>query len=75
MEAALMQFIPLMIIQLVYALVVFLMARKRGVNAWVWTIGSLVPVIGMFVSLVFFILTMLSILDRLNALETKQTFS
>lgn len=75
MEAAIIQLLPLLTIQVVYAVVVFLMAQKRRVNAWLWAIGTVAPVLGMFVALVFFVLTMLSVLDRLNALESRETFS
>jgi hypothetical protein len=68
------QLLPLMIIQTVYAIITFVMARKQGKNPWAWTIFTLVPGIGMFVFLIFFLLTLLSMLDRLNALE-KETLA
>jgi hypothetical protein len=75
MEALILQFVPLVIVQAVYALVVFLMARKQRTNTLAWTLGTVVPFFGMFVALVFFVRTQLSVLDRLNALEGKATFS
>jgi hypothetical protein len=75
MEAAILQFIPLMTIQLVYAAIVFVMAKKRRINPWLWTIGSLVPGFGVLASAIFMLLTMFSMLDRLHALENKATFS
>jgi hypothetical protein len=71
---AILQFIPIMIIGAIYALVVFLVARKRRINPWGWTIASLVPFFGIFVAAVFLITTLLSILDRLHVLEAKGEF-
>lgn len=67
----LMQILPLLIWQFIFAVIVFVVARKRGVNPWIWTIATLIPGIGMVIYLVFSLLTWLSILDRLNALEGK----
>jgi hypothetical protein len=69
--AVFMQLLPLLIIQTLYAVVTFLMAGKQGKNPWVWSILTIVPVLGMFVFLVFIVTTMLSVLDRLNVLEGK----
>ena len=63
------QFIPIMFLQLIYAAIVFVVARKRHVNPWIWTVASLVPVFGLLVSGVFMLFSFLSILDRLNVLE------
>ncbi|MCR5878105.1 hypothetical protein [Phenylobacterium sp. J367] len=65
------QFIPMMTLGLIYAVIVFVIARKRGVNPWPWTIATLVPAIGLIVAGVFYLLSFLSVLDRLNALEGK----
>jgi ATP/ADP translocase len=67
------QLVPLAIISVIYAVIVFIVARKRKINPWGWTIGALIPVIGLFVSAIFFLLTYLSILDRLNRLEGHTT--
>lgn len=67
------QLVPLIIVSVIYAVVVFLVARKRKLNPWGWTIGTLVPIIGLFVSAIFFLVTLLSILDRLNSLEERST--
>ena len=68
---AIIQFMPIMFLQLIYAAIVFVVAQKRHVNPWIWTIASLVPVCGLFVSGVFMLLSFLSMLDRLNVLENK----
>src|SRR5215471_17059614 len=66
-----MQLVPGIILGLVYAAVVFVVARKRKINPWGWTIATLVPFIGLLVAAVFFLLTLLSILDRLDTLEAR----
>ncbi len=63
------QVVPFTLISIIYAVIVFIVARKRRINPWGWTIGTLIPFIGLFISAIFFLLTFLSILDRLNALE------
>ena len=68
-ENIFIQLIPSIVLGVIYAAVVFVIARKRGVNPWGWTIATLVPLIGLLVSAVFFLTTLLSSLDRLNALE------
>jgi hypothetical protein len=67
------QLAPMILFGLFYAAVVYVVARKRKVNPWVWTIATLIPAIGLIVSGIFFLLTFLSILDRLNALERTST--
>lgn len=65
----LIQLIPAIIFSLVYAVIVYAVARRRRLNPWPWTIATLIPVIGMIVAGVFLLLSFLSVLDRLNALE------
>jgi hypothetical protein len=67
--AGIVMLVPYMIIQLLYAIVVFQLCRKQNWNAWLWTIATLVPVIGLIVFAVLFISSLLKTLDRLNALE------
>jgi len=68
-ETLFVQLVPITLLGAIYAVIVFIAAKKRGVNPWPWAISSLVPIVGMIVSGVFFLLTFLSMLDRLNALE------
>ena len=63
------QFIPLMTLQLFYAAVVFVVARKQHKNPWIWTACSLIPGLGFILAGVFMLLSYLSVLDRLNVLE------
>lgn len=67
----LMQLLPLMIIQLLYAVVTFQFASKQRWNAWVLTIVVLIPIVGMIAFIVIFLTTLLKTLDRLNVLEGK----
>jgi hypothetical protein len=66
-----MQLVPGIVLGLVYAVVVFVIAQKRKINPWGWTIATLVPLLGLLVAAVFFIVTLLSILDRLDTLEAR----
>lgn len=66
---AIVEFIPLIIVQLIYAAIAFVVARKRSMNPWPWTIGTLIPILGMLVFGLYFLLSFLSVLDRLNTLE------
>ena len=75
MQSMLIQFLPLMVIQSIYATIVFIMARKRRINPWFWTISSLFPGLDMLASGLFMLLTTLSMLDRLNALEMNKAFN
>ena len=60
---------------LVAAAIVFVLAKKRGIAPWPWTLGSAAPLVGLAVAAIFLLLTVTSILDRLNALERRQVFS
>ena len=72
---AIIQLIPIMIIGSVYAFVVYLVAKRRKINPWGWSICALIPIIGLFVALIFLLSTLLSILDRLNTLEEASSHS
>lgn len=68
----LLELSPLMIIQVLYAVVTFLVCRKQNWNAWLLTLVVLIPVVGMIAFLFIFVATLLKTLDRLNALEGKE---
>ena len=53
------QLVPLMIFQIIYAIIAFKFCRKQNWNAWLWTIASLIPLIGMFVFVGIFLTTIL----------------
>lgn len=67
--AGIVMLVPYMIIQLLYAIVAFQLCRKQRWNAWLWTIATLVPVVGLIVFVVLFMSSQLKTLDRLNILE------
>ncbi|CAN5870351.1 hypothetical protein BH11PSE1_BH11PSE1_29850 [soil metagenome] len=72
-SAVIMQLLPSMILGVIYAIVVFVIARKRRINPWGWTIATLIPIFGLIVAAIFFLMTFLSVLDRINALEDAST--
>jgi hypothetical protein len=71
----LIQWLPLLSLSAIYAVTVFLVARKRRVNPWPWTIATLIPMAGLFVAAIFYLVSLLSVLDRLNELESQATWS
>lgn len=68
----LLELATMMIIQLIYAVVTFLVCRKQNWNAWLLALVVLIPFLGMLAFLVIFLATLLKTLDRLNALEGKE---
>jgi hypothetical protein len=65
----LMQLAPLMLWQLIFLVVSFVTCLKRRVNPWPWTIGMLIPGLGLPIYAIFSLVTWYSILDRLNKIE------
>ena len=74
MLAVILQLIPFLILGTIFSIPVFLIARKRGENAWLWVVISIIPVIGGIAQLVFYVTTLMSILDRLEKLESEVPF-
>lgn len=69
MQDTVLQFLPIEILSIFYVIIVFIVAKKRHVNPFIWSIPVLIPGFGLIVAGVFFLITLLSILDRLNKLE------
>jgi hypothetical protein len=65
----LVRLFPLEVLGLLVAVVVYAIARRRRVRPWGWTLATLIPVLGLVVAGVFLVRSLLSILDRLEALE------
>lgn len=68
-EDAIIQFIPLMTLSLIWAWPIFLIAKKQGRNPWLWAILVIIPLVNVVTFSVFWVLTIMTILDRLNAME------
>ena len=68
-------FLPLLLISLTFSIPVFLIARKRKLNPWGWTILTFCPFVGWIFAIAFCANTVLSILDRLAKIESETNFS
>lgn len=66
------QFLPSVLLGGIYAILVYQIAKRRGVAPLGWVLGTLIPIIGLIVSAIFFYLSFLSVLDRLNKLENNE---
>ena len=66
--------IPALAAAPVLAVIVHHIAKRRGIQSPAWTIGSAIPYLGVPVAAVFLLLTLLSVLDRLNDLERGRQF-
>ena len=65
-------FLPFIFWGVIWGVVVFFIAKKRGENPWIWGLLCGIPGLGWLVTLVFMLLTLFSILDRLNRLEANR---
>jgi len=63
---------PTLILELALAVPIFMIAKKRSVNAWLWTVLNFVPLFGWVFSIFFYAATVLSILDRIDRLEAER---
>jgi hypothetical protein len=61
---------PFLVLSVFYGGIVLIVALKRRINPWAWTILALVPFINWLVVPIFLFVTLLSMLDRLHSLET-----
>lgn len=68
----LMELAPLVIIQVLYAIVTFQVCQKQNWNAWFLTLVVLIPGFGMLAFFIIILTTLFKTLDRLNALEGKE---
>lgn len=71
MSETLSAFIPLMVIQLMLAIFVYVITKKMKMNQALWTILSLVPAVGL---LIFYFLTfkvIVYMVDSLNEILEK----
>jgi hypothetical protein len=63
------QFIPLIILLLPFAIGIFWLAPKMRSNPWIWAILFVIPLINLFAVQIFLIRTVGKIFDRLNAID------
>lgn len=69
------QFIPSLIIGLIWVIPVYKTCLKRGISPWPWTIACVVPLVNLIAIPVFWVTTIMAILDRLNAEGPAKTFN
>lgn len=67
MSEMIVQFIPMTVLGLIWAFPVYKTCQKRGLNPWPWTIACVVPVVSLVAIPVFWVTTIMAILDKLNA--------
>jgi len=72
---SLLQFVPLMILGLGWAIGAAYIAPKIGASRVLWFILLVVPVVNIVAGAIFFFRVAGHILDRLNALTERSTFS
>ena len=66
MQDVIIQFIPMLVIGLIWAFPVYKTCQKRQINPWPWTIACVVPIVSVIAIPVSWVTTIMSILDRLN---------
>lgn len=71
MQDIIVQLAPITFVSAVYAVIVYKIAVKRRINPWPWVVGTMIPGLGFIISTVFFLASLMSVFDRLNALEGK----
>jgi hypothetical protein len=62
----LIQLLPATILGWFWLIPVYKTCRKRGVNPWMWMVLCALPVVNMIAITVFWVTTIMDILDRLN---------
>lgn len=67
----LMGFIPLIVMQAIFAIFVYPLAKRMQMNAPLWTVLCLIPFIGFLVSYYIGFKVALYILDALNEIKSK----
>ncbi|MBA4011803.1 MAG: hypothetical protein C0481_08060 [Phenylobacterium sp.] len=69
------QFIPSLVIGLIWVVPVYRTCLKRRVTPWPWAIACVLPLVNLIAIPVFWVTTIMAILDRLNAEGPEKTFS
>jgi hypothetical protein len=68
----LIQLIPMLTMQVIFAGAAWWISPKMGKNRWLWGGLFLIPLFGMVFALVFQFIVLGSILDRLNLLAARK---
>lgn len=73
MGPTLISFLPMFIMQLIYAVFVGQIAARTNKNVPVYVVVTLIPIVGMFFLIYVFWSTILSLLDSVNQLKQSLT--
>jgi hypothetical protein len=69
LEGMIIQLLPATVLGWIWLIPVYKTCRKRGVSPWLWIALCAVPIVSMVALPVFWVTTIMAILDRLNATE------
>ena len=69
--AVFVAFIPIIIFGILYAIAAYWLSPKIGARRWLWTVLMLIPVVNMISMMVFFVLILGNVLDKINAMSAK----
>ena len=67
------QLLPLILASLPMVVGVWLLCPRLNANRWLWTIFMLIPIINMFVMMLFFLRIAAEVLNKLDALERRKS--
>jgi len=66
MSDMIMQMLPLMVLQAVFAVMMFNLAKRLGARAWAWATVCLIPVFGSFAIMFLPVRALFILADRTN---------
>lgn len=72
METTIISFLPMLIMQAIYAIFVAQIAKRTNKNVSVYVIVSLIPLVGAFFFIYVIWSTVLSVLDSINELKAQK---
>ncbi|MEN3294524.1 MAG: hypothetical protein V7642_3777 [Burkholderiales bacterium] len=75
METTIISFLPMLIMQAIYAIFVAQIAKRTNKNVPVYVIVSLIPFVGAFFFIYVMWSTVLSVLDSINELKAQKGVS
>lgn len=68
---AVLQFVPLILFQLMYAIPAWFLAPRLNANRYLWVVLALIPVFGIFFGLYMFYRIAAVVLDRLSDIQSR----